>query len=73
MNEKLNKLQKAFNKVFENCPTITEATKKEDIASWDSINHLSLILELESEFGIKLSVDEIEGLKSVKQIMEKMS
>jgi len=72
MSEKLDKLQKVFNNVFENCPAINETTTKDSIASWDSINHLSLILELETEFGLSFSVEEIENLKSVKQILEKI-
>ena len=72
MNDKIERLQKIFNRVFENCPPINMNTKKDDIASWDSINHLSLILECEAEFGLSFSVEEIENLKSVEQILKKI-
>ena len=69
---KLEQLQAVFNEVFDSKPTITEETKKEDIEEWDSINHLSLILSLETTFGKKFSIYEIEHTKSVKEILSKI-
>ena len=66
----LDKIQEVFSRVFSDCPKINPGTKKEDIASWDSMAHLMLILELESEFKIKFSIEQIENLKSVEKIIE---
>ena len=38
---------------------------KKDIESWDSIGHLHLIMNLEAEFEIGLTVDEITRINSV--------
>lgn len=47
-------------------PTLTH----EDVESWDSMNQINLILALESEFGVKLSVDDAIRMNSVQAIME---
>lgn len=69
----LNRIQTVFNKVFTDAPIINHDTTKQDIGSWDSINHLSLILELEEEFGITISPDEMESLNSVQNILNKLN
>lgn len=43
---------------------------KNDILSWDSIGHLNLIVEVEDEFGISFSKDEIESINSVEKLLE---
>lgn len=40
------------------------------IAAWDSLQHFSLVLEIEERFGIQLETDEIERLGSVAAIGE---
>lgn len=35
-----------------------------DIAAWDSLTHIKLVMELEREFLITISPDEIPGLYS---------
>jgi acyl carrier protein len=36
--------------------------------SWDSFAHLELIMAIESEFGVNLSVDDIAGMTSFRAI-----
>lgn len=66
---KLEKLQTIFNEVFEDCPQINENTHKNDIEAWDSLSHLTLILELESAFDVEFDVEQIEKIKSVQDIL----
>ena len=47
---------------------ITEASMPESIESWDSVEHLNLILALETQFGIEFEPEEIERMKSIGQI-----
>lgn len=47
---------------------ITEASTPEDIESWDSVEHLNLILVLETQFGIEFEPEEIDRMKSIGQI-----
>ena len=42
----------------------------ESVESWDSLNHLSLVLALEQEFGVQLPPDKIEHLTSLGALAE---
>ena len=44
---------------------ITTDSSPETIKTWDSIQHLSLVLALEEKFQLQLSPDEIEQMTSV--------
>ena len=37
----------------------------DDVAGWDSISHIRLVFAIEDEFGIKLSMKDLEGLDDV--------
>ena len=42
--------------------------KMDDIAEWDSFNHINLMIAIESEFGIEFDSDELGKLTSVADI-----
>lgn len=44
---------------------ITADSSPETIKTWDSIQHLSLVLALEEKFQIQFSPDEIEQMTSI--------
>lgn len=44
---------------------VTAASTPETIETWDSIQHLNLVLALEEKFGVQLSPEEIEQMKSI--------
>ena len=50
--------------------TITTASTPETIETWDSIQHLNLVLALEEKFGLQLSPEEIEQMKSVGEVIK---
>ena len=55
------KLFKIFGKVFNISPdSLNQAISMGNIPEWDSLNHLSLICELESEFLIEFTAAEIQ-------------
>ena len=39
------------------------AMKPDDVEKWDSLNHLRLITAVESEFNIRLSMHQIQGIE----------
>jgi len=49
---------------------ITESTTSEDVAEWDSVNHMKLIIALESELNIRFEPDEITSLSDVKGLVD---
>lgn len=70
MQNSLDRLSKIFKTVFGQHTEISEHTKREDVPEWDSLSHLSLILELEEEFHLGLTPEEIENMKSVDAILK---
>lgn len=49
---------------------IDESTVKEQVETWDSLTHMELIANLESEYQTEFTVDEIMEMISVKKIVE---
>ena len=61
-----SKLTEVFRYVFfDDSLTLSAEMSAKDIEGWDSINHINLILAIEERFGIKITEDEIENLKTV--------
>jgi acyl carrier protein len=65
----LSRVQRIMADVF-SVPVerVTLESSSETIESWDSLQHLNLMLALEQEFGLELLPDEIERLVSVHDI-----
>jgi len=49
---------------------LTDETTAADIEDWDSIEQINLLLTIEKEFGIKLSVGDAEGLRNVGEMLD---
>lgn len=49
---------------------ISDGTSNDEVSTWDSMTHVNLILELESEYGISLSADEAMDMTDVASIKE---
>ena len=67
--EKLNLLEETFE-LDEN--TLTEETSLDDIAEYDSMGKLSLIVLCDEEFDKKLTGEQIKAFKTVKDILDFM-
>ncbi len=53
-----------FRTVFEDpALEITDDTCAEDVPGWNSLTHVSLIIEVERAFGVSFSAREVLGLK----------
>lgn len=50
--------------------SLTEASTAEDVAEWDSVNHVKLIIALESEMNIRFEPDEISDLQNVGSLID---
>jgi len=48
---------------------INENSSSENLAQWDSLAHIKLILEIERQFIIKFSLGELQNLKSIKDLV----
>lgn len=48
---------------------IGESTDQEEIEAWDSVGHLNLMLAIEEQYAIRVSVEDIARLTSVPAIL----
>ncbi len=66
MNSTLAQVQAIASDIF-GVPVgnITAESSPETIENWDSMQHLNLVLAIEEKFGLQLSPEEIEEMKSV--------
>jgi acyl carrier protein len=61
-----DKLRQIVAELFELEPAAVDDTlTPEDVELWDSLNHLRLVSAVEEEFQIKLSMKEIEAIRSL--------
>ena len=44
------------------------STTPEQMENWDSVQHLNLVLALETQFGVEFEPEEIEQMKSIGKI-----
>lgn len=47
-------------------------TRREDVAGWDSFNYVNFIVGVETEFGVKFTVADVESFPNVGAIVEKI-
>ena len=59
------RLQKVFIDVFEEDIEIYDEMTAEDVEDWDSLTHIQLVVEIEKEFNVKFTTDEVLELKNV--------
>jgi acyl carrier protein len=61
-----DKLREIVAELFELEPAAVDgALTPEEVELWDSLNHLRLVSAVEEEFAIKLSMKEIESIRSL--------
>jgi acyl carrier protein len=49
---------------------VTRETSPQTVDNWDSVQHLNLVLAMESEFGVSVPPEDIDKLRSVGDIMD---
>lgn len=62
----LPQLQTIFRDVFDDDDiTISRETTAKDVEGWDSVQHVNLMLQIETEFSVRFSTAEMAYLKNV--------
>lgn len=60
------RLQKVARDVFnDDSLVLTDSTAPGEVSGWDSLRHVSFILNVESEFGVEFSDDEFAGFTDI--------
>ena len=66
MDEIYRKMTVIFQDVFDDeSIVVTPELTAEDVADWDSLNHIRLILAVQKAFGIAFSASQTANLKNV--------
>jgi acyl carrier protein len=52
---------------------LSAESSPQSVESWDSVQHLNLVLALEEQFGMQFEPDEMDGMKSIGAIAEMLS
>jgi acyl carrier protein len=55
---------------------INDTMSRKDVEEWDSMAHLMLVSEIESEFGVMMNDDDITEIKTVgdiKRVLRKLN
>ncbi|MFQ5603406.1 MAG: acyl carrier protein [bacterium] len=71
MHDIQNQIREIMADIFNVSPQIIdESSSPETIESWDSLQHLNLVLALEESFGIQFSIEEIQSMRSFLTVLE---
>jgi acyl carrier protein len=67
----VNRLNGIFRDVFDSDDiSVTDHTTAADVEGWDSLTHITLVLNVEREFRIKMTAAEVGSLKNVGQMID---
>lgn len=60
------KLTDIFRTLFNNASLVLrDELTAPDVAGWDSFNHINLVMQIEEDFRLRFTTDEIVSLKNV--------
>jgi acyl carrier protein len=67
----LSKIQSIVQDVLDNeYLNINEQTEATDVEGWDSLAHINIVSQIESELGVHFSLDELARFSTVGKIIE---
>ena len=67
------KIKKIMTKVFEiESSQVNDEISQKNTGQWDSLNHLNLIVEIEEEFEVSFSPEQIGSMTSLKIILDEI-
>ena len=62
----LTELTDLFREIFvDDEIVLTAATTAADLPGWDSMKHIEIIIAIEQKYGVRFSSRQVEGLRSV--------
>ena len=71
MSDTLSKLTEVFHEVFEDDTIVLDrTTTAAQVAAWDSVMHITLMMGVERAFGVRFRSGEVAGLKNVGELCD---
>ena len=72
-DEVFSEVQDIFRDIFDiDDLVISNATNKDEIEDWDSLNNINLVSAIEQEFKIQFAIGELRTLKDVGAMVDLM-
>jgi acyl carrier protein len=66
VSERLERIQRVMRDIFDEPGLlVSSATSANDVEAWDSLSHISLVVAVEKEFGVRFDLRELRALKNV--------
>lgn len=66
----LRRLEPIFRDVLDPGLSLTEELDASKVPQWDSLNHISLVVAIEGDFGVELTIDELASLRNVGDLVD---
>lgn len=66
----LARLQKIFEHAFGRSFDLSEDFDADHVSGWDSITHMSIILQIEKEFSIRFNLSEMERGRKISHLID---
>jgi acyl carrier protein len=67
----VDRVAKVFSKVFDfDSQRFSLEATPETVPNWDSVGHMNLVAQLETEFGLQFEVDDIMEMSSAAKVVE---
>ena len=71
MGDCMERLNQVFQQVFDDDELqITRQTSAQDVEGWDSLMHVTLIVNVERAFDVRFSSAEVASLKDVGDLLD---
>ncbi len=70
-DEIMEKVRRIFWDVFDDeTLDINDSTNSSDIEDWDSLEHITLVVSMEKEFGLSFDLKEVNKLANVGEMVD---
>jgi acyl carrier protein len=70
MQDVISQVNEIFKDVLDNNSiALTESTTAADIAEWDSLSHIQLVVAIEKHFHIRFNASEIQSWKNIGEMV----
>jgi len=71
MSSTLDRLTEVFQSVFEDDDlVIARETTAAEVEEWDSLMHVTLVVNIEREFGLRFKSSDVSALESVGDLID---
>jgi acyl carrier protein len=71
MEATLGRVTDVFRDLFNDDElVVSRSTTAKDIVDWDSVMHVSLIIQIEKAFGVRFSSTEVANLEDVGELID---